>query len=83
MNKEHLELKVKWGKKVRDNLKGKTIVDARYLKGVEQQDLGWDSSSIVLFLDDGQHLLVSMDDEGNGPGSLFTSYEDLPIIPVV
>lgn len=83
MNKEKLKLKVQWGKKARDALKGKTIVDVRYLKGTEQQDFGWDSSSIVLFLDDGQHLLVSMDDEGNGPGSLFTSYEDLPIIPVV
>ena len=62
MNKEQLKLKVKWNKIVKDTLKGKTIVDARYLTGTEQQDLGWDSASIVLFLDDGNHLLVCMDD---------------------
>ena len=83
MDEEQLKLKVKWGKRVRDTLKGKTIIDARYLKGAEPQDLGWDSSAIVLFLDDGNHLLVCMDDEMNGAGSLSTSYEDLPIIPVV
>ena len=36
MDKEQLKLKVKWGKRVRDTLKGKTIIDARYLKGAEQ-----------------------------------------------
>ena len=35
MDKEKLKLKVQWGKRVRDTLKGKTIVDARYLKGTE------------------------------------------------
>tara|TARA_B100000519_G_scaffold27507_1_gene19286 strand:+ start:203 stop:454 length:252 start_codon:yes stop_codon:yes gene_type:complete len=83
MDKEKLKLKVQWGKRVRDTLKGKTIVDARYLKGTEQQDLGWDSASIVLFLDDGNYLLVCMDDEMNGAGALRTSYEDLSMIPVV
>ena len=83
MDEEKLKLKVQWGKRVRDTLKGKTIVDARYLKGTEQQDLGWDSASIVLFLDDGNYLLVCMDDEMNGAGTLRTSYEDLSMIPVV
>jgi len=40
-------------------------------------DLGWESKSIVLFLDDGSYLLSSTDDEGNGPGALFTNIDGL------
>jgi len=54
-------------------LVGRKIILTRYLTNEEIIDLGWDQKAIVIFLDDGTYLFPSRDDEGNGPGALFTS----------
>jgi hypothetical protein len=76
------ELQQYWGKKVENAVVGRVIKEVRYLTEEEQDSLGWCSGSIVLFLDNGDYLLASSDDEGNGPGALFTNIKGLEVIPV-
>jgi hypothetical protein len=46
-------------------------------------DLGWEQIPLVIFFNDGSYMFPSQDDEGNDGGSLFTSFKDLPTIPVI
>jgi len=77
------EFKQDWGGQATKALVGKKIVAARYLNDDEVESLGWFKSAIVLMLDDGTYIYPSRDDEGNGAGALFTSRNDLPVIPVI
>lgn len=77
------EFKKDWGDQATKALVGKKIVAARYLNDDEVEGLGWFKSAIVLLLDDGTYVYPSRDDEGNGAGALFTSRDDLPVIPVI
>jgi len=72
-----------WSKQANDRLAGKTIREARYLTEEEANNLGWEESALVIFFTDGSYIFPSSDDEGNRPGALYTSFENLPIIPVV
>lgn len=74
---------ITWTKIARDQLLNKKIVGVRYMTQKEADQLGWESRTIVLLLDDGNVIYPSQDDEGNGPGSLFTNNEANPIIPVI
>ena len=49
----------------------------------EQEDLGWYNKAVVIQLDNGIALFPTQDDEGNGPGALYTTDGPLPIIPVI
>tara|TARA_Y100000593_G_C4211860_1_gene287247 strand:- start:163 stop:399 length:237 start_codon:yes stop_codon:yes gene_type:complete len=72
-----------WEKKISKFLVGKTIESIRYMTHDEAQELfGWDRKAIIIWFTDGSHMIPSRDDEGNGPGALFTSDEDLSVIPV-
>jgi hypothetical protein len=73
----------KWEKNASALLLNRTIVKVRYMSSEEVEDLGWDSKAIVLHLDDGTIIYPSRDDEGNDAGALFTTNDDLPIIPVI
>lgn len=73
----------KWQEKASKLLVGKRIVDVFYLDTETVDEMGWGRAPIVIVLDDGTAIYPSQDDEGNGPGSLFTTDENLPIIPVV
>ena len=72
-----------WAKRALKKLKGRKIVDVRYLTNEEVEEMGWYGSSLVIFLDDGSNFFASKDDEGNGPGALFGSWDDLAVIPVI
>ena len=72
-----------WGERVAAKLVGRRIEAARYLTPREQADLGWHRAAVIITLDDGTELFPSQDDEGNGPGAIFTNIQDLPTIPVV
>jgi len=72
-----------WRQGCLEKLKGRTIVDVCYLTDGEQDDLGWSRKSLVLIFEDGNYIFASSDDEGNDAGALFTSWDDLPTIPVV
>lgn len=73
----------RWTDAARKKLQGRQIVDVGYLTEDARKSLMWDAACIVLILDDGSYLLPSRDDEGNGPGALFTGYDDLPTIPTL
>lgn len=64
-------------------LVGKTIVEVRYINDKEMNGLMWDRKSLAIFFKDGTYMIPSQDDEGNGPGALFTNIPDLSVIPVI
>ena len=64
-------------------MKGKRIVSVRYMTEKEKKAYSWDSRGIIFMLEDKTLIIVSMDDEGNGPGALLTNNKDIPIIPVL
>jgi hypothetical protein len=74
---------ITWTEIAREQLLGKKIVGVRYMTKEEADQLGWDNRPIVLLLDDGIAIYPSQDDEGNGPGALFTNNETNSVIPVL
>jgi hypothetical protein len=64
-------------------LVGKTVASVRYLTSDEMDNLGWYQRSLVIFFSDGSHIFSSQDDEGNNAGALFTSDDDLSVIPTI
>ena len=78
-----IDYKKIWGDKCAKFLVNKTITRVRYLTEEEVADMGWYSSTLVIFFNDGSFIYSSRDDEGNDAGALFTSSNTLPVIPVV
>ena len=72
-----------WTERCKKHLVCKKIVQVRYLNKKEMDDLGWEQTPLVIFLNDGSYMFPSRDDEGNDGGSLFTSFKDLSVIPVI
>ena len=77
------DIRKRWTEKCKKHLVGKKIVQVRYLNKKEMDDLGWNQTPLVMFFNDGSYMFPSQDDEGNDGGSLFTSFKDLPTIPVI
>jgi hypothetical protein len=61
----------KWNKVSQDVLKGRTIVDVRYLNDEEMEMMGFYKRPVCFFLDNGVSCILSSDDEGNDGGVLF------------
>jgi len=76
-----------WEKIITEKLAGATIVSCQYMTIAEAEEFGWYHRpiSITLRHPDGHaiQLIPSSDDEGNSGGSIFTSIEELPTIPVM
>lgn len=72
-----------WAKKAEEQLVGKTIVGVRYMTPAEMKDQYWSKNPLVIFLSDGSYIYPSADDEGNDGGALFTSIDELSVIPTV
>lgn len=72
-----------WTKAVTDKLVGKTIKSVSFMTQDLADEWGWYSRPLQINLSDGHQLIISKDDEGNDGGSIFTTYEDLPTIPVL
>lgn len=60
-----------WISEANKHLKGRKIVEIRYLTTQEMKGMGWMYRSIILILNDGTMILPSRDDEGNDAGALF------------
>ena len=77
-----------WNDKANSLLKGKRIVDVRYMNEQEMEMLGWSNRCVIISLDDGTAIYPSRDDEGNNAGALFVdnigndinNSETLPVI---
>jgi len=72
-----------WTNHASNLLLNQTIKEVRYLTPEEAETLEWHGRCIVLILDNGVSVYPSMDDEGNGAGSLFTTSPDLQTIPTL
>jgi hypothetical protein len=71
MSVQQKEMIEKWDKVSQDVLKGRTIVDVRYLNDEEMEMMGWYKRPVCFFLDNGVSCILSSDDEGNDGGVLF------------
>jgi len=71
MSVQQKEMIEKWDKVSQDVLKGRTIVEVRYLNDEEMEMMGWYSRPVCFFLDNGVSCILSSDDEGNDGGVLF------------
>ena len=60
-----------WTNQAKEVLLKRTIVDVRYLNDAEMEDMEWYSRPLAIFLDNGEHLIISADDEGNDGGAIF------------
>ena len=75
-----------WTKYAKKHLKGRTIIQLRYMTDKEADGIGWVSRPLVLQLDNGSIIFPSQDDEGNDGGTLFgqnRDNEDLLTFPVL
>jgi hypothetical protein len=72
-----------WNKVASDMLKGKVVAEVRYMTYKEMDEEGWEECTVVIFFTDGTYVFPSQDDEGNGPGALFTSDDEHPVLPVL
>ena len=72
-----------WEADVSKHLKGRRIAHVRYMTDKEQKECGWFRKAIVIVLDNGHYFFPSADDEGNDAGALFTTFKELPTVPVI
>jgi len=72
-----------WEQICSKHLVGKTIKEVRYMTDKEQENHGWFRKPLVIFFTDGSFIYPSRDDEGNDAGSLFASFTELQVIPVI
>jgi len=72
-----------WNDRARKMLLGHRVTAVSYLTAKETERLGWDRRSLAITFDNGVTVFAAQDDEGNGPGALFTSDKDTPILPVL
>lgn len=72
-----------WTEVASKQLLGRKIVAVRYLSLEEATELGWNERPVVIQLDDGNLIYPSQDEEGNGPGALFTNNNSDSVIPVL
>lgn len=72
-----------WSDKATLALAGKTVEEVRYLTDEEQDQLYWHQKGPIIIFTDGSFVFPSQDNEGNGPGALFTSDNELPTIPTL
>jgi len=64
-----------WDSHAEATFVGRTITRAEYMGEQVKDDHGWNSCPLVLWLDDGNTVYASCDDEGNDAGALFTLTE--------
>ena len=81
MSVQQTEMIEKWDKVSQDVLKGRTIVEVRYLNDEEMEMMGWYNRPICFFLDNGVSCILSSDDEGNDGGVLF--YGENGVLPTL
>jgi hypothetical protein len=81
--KYDLDIAKTWTDKAKDFLVGKTIWSVRYMNDKEMEDFMWSKKPIIIEFTDGSYIIPQRDDEGNDGGALFTSDDNLDIIPVI
>ena len=82
-NSQHKTQEQRWTKSVSDLLLSKTIVEVAFMTDAEMRNHGWSSRAVMFRLSTGEWVYPSQDDEGNVPGSLFTTNQQLSTIPAL
>lgn len=77
------KIETKWTKIAADMLVGKRIKAVGYMTKDEAKSHEWYERAILIELEDGTLLYPSSDDEGNSAGSIFTTNEKQPVLPVI
>ena len=79
------KLKLQLGKKAKDFLVGKKIVDVYYHTPKQNEEIFGDdySTNVRIVFSDGHWITASQDDEGNGSGVIFTTSKEIPTIPTI
>jgi hypothetical protein len=77
------QLKAEWGARAAEHLVGRRVVQVRYMTDKECEAMDWDEAALVIVFDDNSFIAAMRDDEGNGAGAYFTSWDDLDAIPVI
>jgi len=72
-----------WTDKASEILLNRKIVKVRYMNDKEADDMGWYSRPVAFLLDNGVWIFPSADDEGNDGGALFTTSQDMSVLPVL
>jgi hypothetical protein len=72
-----------WTERIAKNLVGKTITKVEYMTEIEMKDSMWYKRPIAIQLDNQYWLIPMADDEGNDGGSISTTFNNLPTIPVL
>jgi hypothetical protein len=78
-----VSFKDEWADALAKKIMGMKVTEVRYMTEDEKEHLGWDRCSIVIVLNDELVIFPAMDDEGNGPGALFTTIKTLSCIPIL
>lgn len=73
----------RWNRIATELLIGQKVKRVCYLSDDEIEHMGWDARSVGIEFESGLVVWISQDDEGNGPGSLFTSDDKVPVLPVL
>jgi hypothetical protein len=82
MQRDEKIIVARW-EKAAQMLVGRKIVAVHYMTDKEMEATGFERRALVLQLDNGTLAYPSQDDEGNGPGALFTTAEECPCLPVI
>ena len=77
------EIRRRWENEARELLVGRTIRNVHYMAAADVAAQCWDRAALMIELEDGTRIWPSQDEEGNGPGALFTSSDKTPILPVI
>jgi hypothetical protein len=70
-----------WERDATNLLAGKTVSCVRYTTDEERDAYGWYEGAPIIVFTDGSEIMASGDDEGNRAGALFTSSNEMPVIP--
>ena len=82
MKKE--EITPYWDNEANNLLAGRKIVGVKYVDTEEAERYGWYNRPVSFILDNGNRVIVQMDDEGNDGGALWIGSEtEEHILPVL
>ena len=77
------DIEDRWTKASAELLVGRRIVSVDYMTEDDANEVDWHHRPLIITLDNGLRFYPSRDDEGNGPGALFTTHQTIHTIPTI
>lgn len=71
-----------WVKRIEEHFVGRTIKKVYIMSEKEAEEADWYQRPVIFELDNRHSFFASRDDEGNDGGSILTTFEKLPTVPV-